>query len=208
MNGPSARSASIRFFAKATFLAGWGTVALLVWIALAGRLCRAAGRSRSSASVSSSARNWDPVNDVYGALPLIYGTLVSSALALLIAHAAGRGHRHLPDGGLSAACKLQDFFKFTGRAARRHSQRHLRPLGHLSSSSRSPRPMGNWLNAHFGWFPLFSTPSSGPGFLPAVVRPGHHDSAHHRRAFRLRAQGDAAGPQGRRARPSAPRAGK
>jgi phosphate transport system permease protein len=29
--------------------------------------------------------DWDPSNDVYGALPFIYGTLVSSALALLIA---------------------------------------------------------------------------------------------------------------------------
>jgi phosphate transport system permease protein len=28
---------------------------------------------------------WDPVNDVYGALPFIYGTLVSSLIALLIA---------------------------------------------------------------------------------------------------------------------------
>ena len=29
--------------------------------------------------------DWDPVNDQYGALPFIYGTLVSSALALMIA---------------------------------------------------------------------------------------------------------------------------
>ncbi len=29
--------------------------------------------------------DWDPVNDVYGALPFIYGTVVSSAIALLIA---------------------------------------------------------------------------------------------------------------------------
>jgi phosphate transport system permease protein len=29
--------------------------------------------------------NWDPVNDVYGALPFIFGTLVSSAIALVIA---------------------------------------------------------------------------------------------------------------------------
>jgi phosphate transport system permease protein len=29
--------------------------------------------------------NWDPVNDVYGALPFIYGTLVSSLIALAIA---------------------------------------------------------------------------------------------------------------------------
>jgi phosphate transport system permease protein len=30
-------------------------------------------------------KDWDPVNDVYGALPFIFGTLVSSAIALIIA---------------------------------------------------------------------------------------------------------------------------
>ena len=30
--------------------------------------------------------DWDPVNDVYGALPFIFGTIVSSILALLIAY--------------------------------------------------------------------------------------------------------------------------
>jgi len=32
-----------------------------------------------------SATDWDPVNEVFGALPFIYGTLVSSLLALMIA---------------------------------------------------------------------------------------------------------------------------
>ena len=34
---------------------------------------------------------WDPVNDAFGALPFLYGTLVSSALALLIAFPLGVG---------------------------------------------------------------------------------------------------------------------
>jgi phosphate transport system permease protein len=34
---------------------------------------------------------WDPVNDQFGALPFIYGTLVSSALALLIGIPLGVG---------------------------------------------------------------------------------------------------------------------
>jgi len=34
---------------------------------------------------------WDPVNDQYGALPFIYGTLVTSALALLVAVPFGVG---------------------------------------------------------------------------------------------------------------------
>jgi phosphate transport system permease protein len=36
-------------------------------------------------------RDWDPVNDQYGALPFVYGTLVSSLLALFIAVPLGVG---------------------------------------------------------------------------------------------------------------------
>ena len=35
--------------------------------------------------------DWDPVNDSYGALPFIFGTLVSSILALIIAVPLGVG---------------------------------------------------------------------------------------------------------------------
>jgi phosphate transport system permease protein len=31
------------------------------------------------------------------------------------------------------------------------------------------KPMGEWLNANFGWIPLFSTPPAGPGMLPAAM---------------------------------------
>lgn len=36
-------------------------------------------------------RRWDPLNGVYGALPFIYGTLVSSTFALMVAGALGLG---------------------------------------------------------------------------------------------------------------------
>ena len=36
-------------------------------------------------------RNWDPVQEVYGALPYIYGTIVTSVLALAIAVPMGLG---------------------------------------------------------------------------------------------------------------------
>ena len=45
------------------------------------RRCR---RCRSSASVSSSPNVWNPVTSEFGALAPIYGTLVTSAIALLI----------------------------------------------------------------------------------------------------------------------------
>ena len=42
--------------------------------------------------------DWDPVNDQYGALPFIYGTLVSSLIAPGHRRAAERGHGHLSHG--------------------------------------------------------------------------------------------------------------
>ena len=48
-----------------------------------------------------------------------------------------------------------------------------RPLNRLTSFFRIfviipiTTPIGNWLNDHMGWCPLFSTPSYGPGFFPA-----------------------------------------
>ena len=38
-----------------------------------------------------SGKTWDPVNDVFGALPFIYGTIVSSTVALVIAVPLGLG---------------------------------------------------------------------------------------------------------------------
>ncbi len=77
-----------RFFTKATVFAGWGTVALLAWITLQiGYEAWPAIRQFHLSFLFSQA--WDTDDDIYGALPFIYGTLVSSALALLIAAPLG-----------------------------------------------------------------------------------------------------------------------
>ena len=41
-------------------------------------------RCRSSASLSSATEVWNPVTEKFGALAPIYGTLVTSAIAMLI----------------------------------------------------------------------------------------------------------------------------
>ena len=48
-------------------------------------------RGTNSAGIFSSRSTWDPVAGDFGALPFIYGTLVTSALALLIAVPLGLG---------------------------------------------------------------------------------------------------------------------
>ena len=51
---------------------------------VAGDRCRSR-RSRSTASASCGSNEWDPVQEKYGGLVMIYGTLMTSFIALLIA---------------------------------------------------------------------------------------------------------------------------
>jgi len=152
------------FFAKATFLAGWGTVALLAWIAF--QIGYAALPAFQKYNVGFIiGQQWDPVNDVYGALPLIYGTAVSSALALLIATPLGVAiaifltEEYLPPA-------VQDFFKFTVELLAAIPS-VIYGLWGIFVIIPITTPIGNWLNDHVAWCPLFSTPSYGPGFFPA-----------------------------------------
>jgi phosphate transport system permease protein len=153
-----------RFFTKATFLAGWGTVALLVWIAFQiGYAALPAVQKFGLGFIVG--REWDPVNDVYGALPLIYGTAVSATLALLVATPLGVAvaifltEDYLP-------LPVKDFFKFTVELLAAIPS-VIYGLWGIFVIIPITTPVGNWLNAHLGWFPLFSTPSYGPGFFPA-----------------------------------------
>jgi len=66
----------------ATFASG----AVLTLAAMAIQMTRASALSLKRFGLSYAfTSNWDPVRDAYGALPFVYGTVVSSLLALLIA---------------------------------------------------------------------------------------------------------------------------
>jgi phosphate transport system permease protein len=152
------------FFTKATFLAGWGTVALLAWIAF--QIGCAAWPAVHQYGLAFVVRQeWNPVGGVYGALTLIYGTAVSSALALLIATPLGVAiaifltEDYLPPS-------VQDFFKFTVELLAAIPS-VIYGLWGIFVIIPITTPIGNWLNKTMGWFPPFSTPSYGPGFLPA-----------------------------------------
>ena len=153
------------FFSWATFVASWGTVALLLWIALeVGYAALPAVRQYGLGFIVGT--QWDTNNDQYGALPLIYGTLVSSALALLISAPLGVAiaifvtEDYLP-------LKVRNVFKFLVELLAAIPS-VIYGLWGIYVVIPITTPLGNWLNAHFGWIPLFSTPSSGPGFLPAA----------------------------------------
>ena len=152
------------FFTNATLLAGWGVVALLVWIGFQiGYAAWPAFHQYGLAFVIG--REWNPVQGVYGALTLIYGTAVSSALALLVATPLGVAiaifltEDYLPP-------PAQDFFKFTVELLAAIPS-VIYGLWGIFVIIPITTPIGNWLNKTMGWFPPFSTPSYGPGFFPA-----------------------------------------
>jgi len=153
------------FFSWATFVASWGTVGLLLWIALeVGYAALPAVRQYGLGFIIGM--QWNPVSDQYGALPAIYGTLVSSALALLIATPMGVAiaifltEDYLP-------LKVRNIFKFLVELLAAIPS-VIYGLWGIYVVIPLTTPLGNWLNGHFGWILLFSTPSSGPGFLPAA----------------------------------------
>jgi phosphate transport system permease protein len=89
LTGPRERASdrSFRWFVEGF---GWLIIALAVTIGIALAIGSRLTWSKFGASFLW-ASDWDPVADKFGALPFIYGTLASSALALLIAIPLGVG---------------------------------------------------------------------------------------------------------------------
>lgn len=115
--------------------------------------------------ISSSA--WNPIEDNYGALPMIYGTLVSSFIALLLA---------VPIGVGTAIFLSEDFLPKPVRTVLAFMVELLAAIpsvvyGLWGIFVLIPflGPIGNWLHNNFGWVPLFNTRYAGPGMLPAAL---------------------------------------
>lgn len=110
---------------------------------------------------------WNPVTDQYGGLPLIYGTLVTTLIAMLIA---------LPIGIGVAIFLSEDFLPQSVKMVLIYCVEVLAEIpsvvyGLWGIFVLIPilQVIGVWLHDHLGWIPLFSTYPVGPGFLPAGV---------------------------------------
>lgn len=110
---------------------------------------------------------WNPVTDVFGALPVIYGTIVSALISLVIAVPLGIG---------TALFLSEDFIPLNIRTILVFLVELLAAIpsvvyGLWGIFVLIPivTPIGTWLNSNFGWFPLFGTPPAGPGMLPAGI---------------------------------------
>ena len=111
--------------------------------------------------------NWNPVADEYGAFTAIYGTLVTSLLALLIAVPLGVG---------TAIFITENMIPLRIRAVIGLMVELLAAipsvvLGLWAIFVMEPfiRPGLELLHATLGWLPLFSTVPMGPGIAPAVL---------------------------------------
>lgn len=110
---------------------------------------------------------WNPITDEYGALPLIFGTLVSSVLALLIAAPLGVSvaivltEKVLPAGLRHFLGSLVELLAAIPSV--------IYGLWGIAVVIPLTTDFGRWLFKHFHAFPLFSTAPVGPGMLPAAL---------------------------------------
>lgn len=110
---------------------------------------------------------WNPVNNEYGVLPAVYGTLVSSFLGLLIAVPIGVGTAVLlSEDFLPSKVKLVLVFLVELLAAIPSVVYGVWGIFVLVPIITN---VGKWLNSTLGFLPFFSTPPTGPGMLPAGV---------------------------------------
>jgi phosphate transport system permease protein len=110
---------------------------------------------------------WNPVREDFGVLPMIYGTLVSSGVALLIAVPLGLG---------TAIFLSEDFLPRPLRCVLAFGVELLAAIpsvvyGLWGMWVLIPllQPLARWLHRHWGWVPLFGTEPVGPGLLPAAL---------------------------------------
>jgi phosphate transport system permease protein len=108
---------------------------------------------------------WDPVQNVYGALPQIYGTIVTSVIALLIAVPIGVGIAlFLSEDFLPDAVKRPIVFMIELLAA---IPSVVYGLWGIFVLIPFILPFARWLHTTFGWLPFFSTTPVGPGIYVA-----------------------------------------
>jgi phosphate transport system permease protein len=177
-----------RLFRQGTFAMAIFTIGLTAFLIYSiGRAAMPAMESYKFDFLIGTA--WDANKNIFGVLPAIVGTLYSSVLGLIggtlfgLAIAIFLSEHFLASG-------LESLFRSLGLEAHRFwaslpdaLENVLRTTIELLAAIPSVvyglwgifvvipavRPPANWLHSHLGWIPLFSSPLSGPGLLPAAI---------------------------------------
>lgn len=111
--------------------------------------------------------NWNPVKDEYGAFTAIYGTLLTSLLALLIAVPLGVGTAIFITENI-IPLKIRTLI---GLMVELLAAIPSVVLGLWAIFVMEPfiKPFLQLLHTTLGWIPFFSTAPKGPGIAPAVL---------------------------------------
>ena len=141
-----------------------GLVLLGILLTVVGGAKEAIGRFGLAFLTTS---NWDPVGEQYGAFTAIYGTLVSSLLALLIAVPLGVGTAIFLTENLIPLRIRQVLGVMVELLAAIPSV----VLGLWAIFVMEPflRPTLAATHRVLGWLPLFSSEPQGPGMAPAIL---------------------------------------
>ena len=117
--------------------------------------------------------NWNPVDDEYGAGAAIYGTLITSLLALLIAVPLGVGTAIFITENIIPP-KIRNVI---GLMVELLAAIPSVVLGLWAIFVMEPfiRPFLEFLHTTFAWLPIFSTPPMGPGTCLLYTSPSPRD---------------------------------
>jgi phosphate transport system permease protein len=151
------------------WLTGFFAIAVgLTLIAIAWQVANQSGPAIREFGLSFlTSTTWNPVEDQYGAWPAIYGTLVSSFLALLLALPVGVGVAlFLSEDFLPARVQQPLVFLIELLAA---IPSVVYGLWGIFVVIPLLSKVGLWLHQNLGWVPFFSTPPRGPGMYVASV---------------------------------------
>jgi phosphate transport system permease protein len=155
-----------RIFANLTLVFALVIVAILLGLVAVLNINAAPSISKFGLSFLSGT-SWNPVKESFGALPAIYGTLLSSAIGVLIAIPISLGAAiflvEMAPSWLRGPCS----FLIEMLAAIPSVIIGLWGLYVLVPFIRSP--IETWLGGHLGFLPLFRGPPFGVGFLAAGI---------------------------------------
>ena len=155
-----------RLFPRAALICALIVVAILINILII-LFIQAWPAIRGTGASFFVSSTWDPVKNAYGALPAIYGTLVSSLLALLIAVPISLGAAIFLVELSPAWLRTPASFLIEMLAAIPSVIVGLWGLFVLVPVVRSP--IESWLGTHLGNLPFFTGPPFGFGFLAAAI---------------------------------------
>ena len=155
-----------RLFPRAALICALIVVAILINILII-LFIQAWPAIRGTGASFFVSSTWDPVKNAYGALPAIYGTLVSSLLALLIAVPISLGAAIFLVELSPAWIRTPASFLIEMLAAIPSVIVGLWGLFVLVPVVRNP--IESWLGTHLGNLPFFTGPPFGFGFLAAAI---------------------------------------